>query len=46
MLCAMDPIGTLMLALGALVVLDLAAPHLAGDRRARRRSIRRFAARR
>jgi len=42
----MDPIGTLVIALGALVVLDLAAPHLAGDGRGRRRPIRRALTRR
>jgi hypothetical protein len=42
----MDPIGTLVIALGALVVLDLAAPHLAGQGRARRRPVRRDLGRR
>lgn len=42
----MDPIGTLVIALGALLVLDLAAPHLAGDGRGRRRPIRRALTRR
>jgi hypothetical protein len=36
----MDPIGSLVLAISALVVLDLAAPHLAGPGRIRRRAAR------
>lgn len=44
--CLMDPVGTLLIAISALVVLDLAAPHLAGDGRTRRRSARRMLARR
>jgi len=43
---AMDPVGTLLIAISALVVLALAAPHLAGDGRSRRRSARRDLARR
>lgn len=42
----MDPVGTLLIAISALVVLDLAAPHLAGDGRVRRRAPRRTLARR
>jgi hypothetical protein len=40
---AMDPVGTLLIALAALVVLNLAAPHLGSDprrRRARPRDVR------
>ena len=37
----MDAVGTLVIAISALLVLDLAAPHLAGDGRTRRRSARR-----
>lgn len=33
----MDPVSTLVLAIGTLLVLDLAAPHLTGDPRGRRR---------
>jgi hypothetical protein len=32
----MDAVNLLVIALGALVMLDLAAPHLAGDGRTRR----------
>jgi hypothetical protein len=42
----MDAVGTLLIAISALVVLDLAAPHLAGDGRSRRRPVRRGLARR
>jgi hypothetical protein len=43
----MDPVGTLVLAISALVVLDLAAPHLSGDGKApRRRPTRRISVRR
>jgi len=34
----MDPIGTLIVSLGALIVLDLAALQLGGSRRSRTRS--------
>jgi hypothetical protein len=42
----MDAVGTLVIAISALLVLDLAAPHLAGDGRSRRRTARRGLARR
>jgi hypothetical protein len=42
----MDAVGTLVIAISALLVLDLAAPHLAGDGRSRRRPARRGFARR
>jgi hypothetical protein len=34
----MDPLGTLIVSLGALIVIDLAARQLGGSRRARPRS--------